>query len=319
MNFHDDSHILSKLGILASRDESPHKIRSSSSSKAKASSEKDRFVDVSIDGLTELKSESDEEEPIFDRLFDPSVAGLTKGCRLRLATVQTIASFLESLVGLAAILLSSQRNTYYMNILHHVVVVISRSFVIISGQCAYSVLGCCLALMCSSLGSLLLLYPSADPFASFVLLSMGTGVFGLVVFLHVEVRVHPRSGTQLDYYIFPSLVGRFLSVVLFTFLLPGSVSQIMSAVLVSSALLIMAFIFLARSVGKAARLKEIMEYSSFPVLDACGEYVSLMEDDVGLESAEDDRDEATPDAGLQREVAEQCIAIQVLPEMPAHS
>uniref|UniRef100_A0A0K0DG88 WAPL domain-containing protein n=1 Tax=Angiostrongylus cantonensis TaxID=6313 RepID=A0A0K0DG88_ANGCA len=99
MNFHDDSHILSKLGsefaiifmfrlesldahhmsmfqaayilkvvfsVLASRDECPHKIRSSSSSKAKASSEKDRFVDVSIDGLAELKSDSDEEEPIFD-------------------------------------------------------------------------------------------------------------------------------------------------------------------------------------------------------------------------------------------------------------
>uniref|UniRef100_A0A0K0DG89 Aa_trans domain-containing protein n=1 Tax=Angiostrongylus cantonensis TaxID=6313 RepID=A0A0K0DG89_ANGCA len=136
----------------------------------------------------------------------------------------------------------------------------------------------------------------------------------------LKVRVYPRSGTQLDYYIFPSLVGRFLSVVLFTFLQPDSVSQIMNAVLVSSALLIMASIFLARSVGKAARLKEIMEYSSSPVLDACGEYVSLMEDDVGLESSQDDKDEVTSDdVGLQREVAEKFIAVQVLPEMPVHT
>lgn len=35
------------------------------------------------------------------------------------------------------------------------------------------------------------------------------------------------------------------------------------------------------------RLKEIMEYSSSPVLEAVGEYVSLIERDIDYDSAEE--------------------------------
>ncbi|KAJ1350789.1 hypothetical protein KIN20_006667 [Parelaphostrongylus tenuis] len=227
----------------------------------------------------------------FSKLFDPAIAGLTTGCRLRLGTVQTVASFLESLVELAAIVLSSHQNAHSMIISHHVVVAISRSFVIISGQRAYSIYGCSLALIFSSLGSFLLILRFGNQFVSLILMSMGTGVFGLLVFFLVEVRVHPRKGTQLDYYIFPSLVGRLLSVLLCTFLQLHDISRMTGAIFVSSALLIMAFILLKRSVDKAARLKEIMEYSSTPVSDARGEYVSLREEDIGLDSADDDKEE----------------------------
>ncbi|ETN84763.1 hypothetical protein NECAME_17021 [Necator americanus] len=66
MNFQDDSHILSRLGILDSKDESPRKINlSPKKTNSPLPSEKDRFVEVSIDGATDTKSESDDD--IFDR------------------------------------------------------------------------------------------------------------------------------------------------------------------------------------------------------------------------------------------------------------
>ncbi|KIH60066.1 hypothetical protein ANCDUO_09689 [Ancylostoma duodenale] len=67
MSFQDDSHILSRLGILESKEESPRKIHHSpQKANSQLPSEKDRFVEVSIDGTADAKSDSD-EEPIFDR------------------------------------------------------------------------------------------------------------------------------------------------------------------------------------------------------------------------------------------------------------
>ncbi|VDM81706.1 unnamed protein product [Strongylus vulgaris] len=65
MDFEDDAAILSRLGILESKEESPHKIHHQLK-KADASSARDRFVEVNIDGTVDTKSDSD-EEPIFDR------------------------------------------------------------------------------------------------------------------------------------------------------------------------------------------------------------------------------------------------------------
>lgn len=224
----------------------------------------------------------------FSKLFDPTVTGLTRSCRLRLAIVQAIASLLESLLELAAAVFSSQKNTYNMSVLLHVVVAISRSFAIVSGQFAYSIFGCCLALICFSLGSVLLIIPFGEPFVSFVLMSLGIGVFGLMVFLHVETCVHPRCSTQLDYYIFPSLIGRIFSAVFCSLLQPQTSSEIIGATLVWSALLIISFVLLVKSLRKAARLREIMEYSTSPFSTASGEYVSLMEEHVGIGLSEEE-------------------------------
>ncbi|VDK49652.1 unnamed protein product [Cylicostephanus goldi] len=65
MDFQDDADILSRLGILESKEESPRK-HFYSPKKADVSSERDRFVEVNIDGSVEARSDSD-EEPVFDR------------------------------------------------------------------------------------------------------------------------------------------------------------------------------------------------------------------------------------------------------------
>ncbi|KJH44102.1 hypothetical protein DICVIV_09882 [Dictyocaulus viviparus] len=249
----------------------------------------------------------------FSKLFDPTIAGLTRSCRLRLATLQIIASALESMshfhlvlilslyfinsiptsityldfVELAAIMFSSKSNISNIYVLHYILIVTSRLIVLLSGPFAYSYFGCCLALICCSLGSISLLSIFRAPIVSFVLLTIGSRVFGLLVFFHLEVRIYPRSGTQLDYFILPSIIGRFLFAVFCTLLQPVTENHITGAILLLSALLVVVFLLLSKSVGKAARLKEIMEYSSSPVFDTFGEYVSLIERDVASDSSED--------------------------------
>ncbi|VDO32691.1 unnamed protein product [Heligmosomoides polygyrus] len=69
MSFHDDSHILSRLGILQSKDECPRKAHHSPSNTGmKVSSDQNRFVEVNIDGDISSRSDSDDEEPIFDKV-----------------------------------------------------------------------------------------------------------------------------------------------------------------------------------------------------------------------------------------------------------
>ncbi|VDM81812.1 unnamed protein product [Strongylus vulgaris] len=72
----------------------------------------------------------------------------------------------------------------------------------------------------------------------------------------------------------------------FTVLLPSADAVQMTGVsLLASAPLAVLFVLLVKSLRKAARLKEIMEYSSSPVLEAVGEYVSLVERDSNSDSA----------------------------------
>ncbi|KAK6048264.1 hypothetical protein COOONC_14230 [Cooperia oncophora] len=129
---------------------------------------------------------------------------------------------------------------------------------------------------------------SINPFFGYALMSASTGVFSLLVFLYLEVRVCPRAGTQLDYYIFPSVIGRSLSAVFCVTLKPSSSKQLTTIILLLTIPLAMVFMLLVKSVGKAARLKEIMEYSSSPALGTSGEYVSLMERDVDFDSGDED-------------------------------
>ncbi|RCN53289.1 hypothetical protein ANCCAN_00350 [Ancylostoma caninum] len=222
----------------------------------------------------------------FLRLFDPSVAGLTVGCRIRLTLVQIISSFMEGLVELTAVALSLQQNTTNTLVFHHIVVVVSRATVMISGPVAYSLTGCCIAMLFSLLGSVLLLISSTDSSVGLTLASAGTGVFGLLVFFYIEICVSPRGGTQLDYFVFPSVVGRCLCTALAA-IISVDESQMMGVVLFANAPLLLLFILLVKSLRKAARLKEIMEYSSSPVMEAVGEYVSLIERDIDYDSAEE--------------------------------
>ncbi|KAK6748389.1 hypothetical protein RB195_001173 [Necator americanus] len=221
------------------------------------------------------------------RLFDPSVAGLTAGCRIRVASLQITASFLEGLVELVALALSQQQNTANLLILHHIGVFVSRAVIMISDSIAYSLFGCCTALLCSSLGSVLLLMVSADSSFGSALVSIGTGTIGLLVFFHIEVRLSPRGGTQLDYFTFPSIIGRCLCAAFATLLPSVDANQMIGVILLGNGPLLVIFVLLEKSLRKAARLKEIMEYSSSPVLEAVGEYVSLIERDMEYDSNEE--------------------------------
>ncbi|EYC08995.1 hypothetical protein Y032_0063g3470 [Ancylostoma ceylanicum] len=223
----------------------------------------------------------------FLRLFDPSVAGLTIGCRIRLTLVQITASFMEGLIELVAVALSLQQNATNTLVFHHIIIVVSRVTVMIAGPIAYSLSGCCFALLFSLLGSVLLLMSSTDSSVGFALASAGTGVFGLLVFFYIEICVSPRGGTQLDYFVFPSVVGRCLCSALAALIPSVDSSQIIGVVLFANAPLLLLFILLVKSLRKAARLKEIMEYSSSPMLEAVGEYVSLIERDISYDSAEE--------------------------------
>ncbi|VDK78417.1 unnamed protein product [Cylicostephanus goldi] len=100
--------------------------------------------------------------------------------------------------------------------------------------------------------------------------------------------VSPRAGTQLDYFIFPMMVGRLLSSALATLMPSIGADQVIVVVLLVNGPLIVLFTLLVKSLRKAARLKEIMEYSSSPVLEAIGEYVSLVERNADSDSAEED-------------------------------
>ncbi|EPB78328.1 hypothetical protein ANCCEY_02558 [Ancylostoma ceylanicum] len=220
-------------------------------------------------------------------LFDPSVAGLTIGCRIRLTLVQITASFMEGLIELVAVALSLQQNATNTLVFHHIIIVVSRVTVMIAGPIAYSLSGCCFALLFSLLGSVLLLMSSTDSSVGFALASAGTGVFGLLVFFYIEICVSPRGGTQLDYFVFPSVVGRCLCSALAALIPSVDSSQIIGVVLFANAPLLLLFILLVKSLRKAARLKEIMEYSSSPMLEAVGEYVSLIERDISYDSAEE--------------------------------
>nr|CDJ82870.1 Hypothetical protein CBG18472 [Haemonchus contortus] len=223
----------------------------------------------------------------FLKLFDPSVSGLTRGCRIRLTTVQIIASLIEGLVELAAMLLSVNRQTPSILIMHHVIITVFRSVVLMCGPCAYSLSGCCLALVGSLSGCILVLMVPINQLFGYTLMSASTGVFALLVLLYLEVRVCPRAGTQLDYFIFPTVMGRFLSALLCVAFKPSTSEQLTTVILLLSIPLVMAFVLLVKSIGKAARLKEIMEYTSSPMLQTSGEYVSLVERDE-LDSDEED-------------------------------
>lgn len=227
----------------------------------------------------------------FVKLFDPSVAGLTRGCRLRLASVQTTAALIEGLVDMGVVTLSAEVDNSSLLVLHFAVIGLSRLVALICGPCAYSLTGCCLALLCSLLGSILVLVTSLDPHFGFCLLSASSGVFGLLLFLYLEVRIRPRAGTQLDYYLFPTAVGRFLAALLCVALRLSSSEQIVTVVLLLVVPLMVLLLLLVKSVGKAVRLKEVMEYSTSPVLEASGEYVSLIERDIRCASSEEDDDD----------------------------
>ncbi|KHJ95834.1 hypothetical protein OESDEN_04213 [Oesophagostomum dentatum] len=226
----------------------------------------------------------------FLRLFDPSVAGLTTGCRIRLASVQIIASFLEGLVEIVAIMFTTSEKNGHFIFWYHMIVMLSRVVVMISGTVAFSLTGCSIALLCSLLGSTLLLFGLTSSTVGFVLVSAGTGTFGLLVFFYIEVCVSPRGGTQLDYFIFSSIVGRCLCTALATIMPSVDSNQMIGIVLLGNAPLLVIFWLLVKSLRKAARLKEIMEYSSSPVMEAVGEYVSLIERTGDYDSA-DDQDE----------------------------
>ncbi|VDP31509.1 unnamed protein product [Heligmosomoides polygyrus] len=105
------------------------------------------------------------------------------------------------------------------------------------------------------------------------------------------VRIRPRAGTQLDYYLFPTAVGRFLAALLCVALRLSSSEQIVTVVLLLVVPLMVLLLLLVKSVGKAVRLKEVMEYSTSPVLEASGEYVSLIERDIRCASSEEDDDD----------------------------
>ncbi|WKY05675.1 hypothetical protein Q1695_006125 [Nippostrongylus brasiliensis] len=229
----------------------------------------------------------------FTKLFDASVAGLTRGCRIRLVLVQVFASVVEGLVEIAAVSMSVELKSESMpsGATYYVVVALTRFVIMICGPCAFSPSGCCVSLLCSLLGSLLVLNTASYAVVGFVLLAIGAGTLSLLVFLYVEVRVSPKAGAQLDYFIFPSTVGRFLAALLCSGLKAAHVQEIIAVVVFMAASLVPLLSLLVRSVGKAARLKEIMEYSSSPVPRASGEYVSLMERDVGFESGDDDGSE----------------------------
>ncbi|KAK6048265.1 hypothetical protein COOONC_14231 [Cooperia oncophora] len=66
----------------------------------------------------------------FMKLFDPSVSGLTRGCRIRLTTVQTTASFTEGLVEMAVMLLSLDRNASSSLFLHCAIITVTRTLVV---------------------------------------------------------------------------------------------------------------------------------------------------------------------------------------------
>ncbi|KAK5978431.1 hypothetical protein GCK32_002800 [Trichostrongylus colubriformis] len=224
----------------------------------------------------------------FLKLFDQSVSGLTRGCRIRLTVVQTIASFNEGMVAMGSVLLSSEGNNSSILFLNYAIITIFRAVIVMCGPCAYSLPGCCLALLCALVGSGLTLLVPVDPLVGYALMSASTGVFGLLVLLYLEVRVCPRAGTQLDYYVFPSVSGRLLSALLCTIIKPSTSKQVSTIILLSNAPLTLVFMLLVKSISKAARLKEIMEYSSSPVLETAGEYVSLIERDVGSDSGEEE-------------------------------
>nr|CDJ81458.1 unnamed protein product [Haemonchus contortus] len=82
-------------------------------------------------------------------------------------------------------------------------------------------------------------------------------------------------------------MGRFLSALLCVAFKPSTSEQLTTVILLLSIPLVMAFVLLVKSIGKAARLKEIMEYTSSPMLQTSGEYVSLVERDE-LDSDEED-------------------------------
>ncbi|VDO25692.1 unnamed protein product [Haemonchus placei] len=66
----------------------------------------------------------------FLKLFDPSISGLTRGCRIRLTTVQVIASLIEGLVELATMLLAVNRQTPSILLMHHTIITVFRSVVL---------------------------------------------------------------------------------------------------------------------------------------------------------------------------------------------
>ncbi|VDL63382.1 unnamed protein product [Nippostrongylus brasiliensis] len=197
------------------------------------------------------------------------------------------------LVEIAAVSMSVELKSESMpsGATYYVVVALTRFVIMICGPCAFSPSGCCVSLLCSLLGSLLVLNTASYAVVGFVLLAIGAGTLSLLVFLYVEVRVSPKAGAQLDYFIFPSTVGRFLAALLCSGLKAAHVQEIIAVVVFMAASLVPLLSLLVRSVGKAARLKEIMEYSSSPVPRASGEYVSLMERGVGFESGDDDGSE----------------------------
>lgn len=77
----------------------------------------------------------------------------------------------------------------------------------------------------------------------------------------VQVRIHPRAGTQLDYYLFPTAVGRFLAALLCVALRLSSSEQIVTVVLLSVVPLVVLLLLLVKSVGKAVRFVRVDVWS----------------------------------------------------------
>uniref|UniRef100_A0A1I7WMN6 MFS domain-containing protein n=1 Tax=Heterorhabditis bacteriophora TaxID=37862 RepID=A0A1I7WMN6_HETBA len=224
------------------------------------------------------------------KVYDPSIPGLTLHCRFRLASVQILGGFLEALfmVSLSALNKYTEGSTRVQYAFG--AIVISRFLALLCGSCALTLATCTVLLLCIITGSFILAFISMHSLLGVLLIGFGTGLFGLSTFLTIESRLVPRASVQLNYFVIPSVCGNFLSSLFCFSFCPLEVYQMLDLLLLLSILLTICFLFLARSIQKAARLKEIMEYSSSPLPEASAEYVSLI--DRGLTSDIEDEDVA---------------------------